>query len=84
MPTRKQLQQDLQGIMQALDETFHQIHGERVGVTLFVFELGREGGTNVAYISNAQREAMIQSIKEWLARVESGITTDPPGPLGKA
>ena len=84
MPSRKQLERELQGIMRALDETLHEIHGERIGATLFVFELGKESGTNVVYISNAERADMISTVKAWLARVEVGIGDDPPGPLGRA
>lgn len=84
MPTRKQLEADLQGIMRALDETLCEIHGERVGVTLFVFELNKDDGSNVVYISNAERGDMIKVVKEWLARAELGITSDPHGPLGRA
>lgn len=84
MPSRKRLERELQGIMRALDETLHEIHGERIGVTLFVFELGKDGGSNVVYVSNANREDMIGTVKAWLARVEVGMTDDPPGPLGRA
>lgn len=84
MPTREQLERELQGIMRALDETLHEIHGERIGATLFVFEMGKNDGTNIAYISNALREDMISAVKAWLARVESGLGSDPPGPLGRA
>lgn len=84
MPSRKQLERELQGIMRALDETLHKVHGERIGVTLFVFELGSDDGTNVVYISNANRDSMIAAVKEWLARVDAGMTDDPLGPLGRA
>ena len=84
MASRKQLEQGLQGIMRALDETLHEMHGERIGVTMFVFELGKDDGSNVVYISNANREDMIAAVKAWLARVEVGMTDDPLGPLGKA
>jgi hypothetical protein len=77
MPTRTELQLELQGIMRALDETMQEIHGERIGVTLFVFELGKDGGTNLAYVSNAEIPAMIQTVKGWLAMVESGMTSEP-------
>ena len=70
--------------MRALDEHLAEQHGQRIGVTLFVFELGKEDGTDVVYISNAERTDMIASVKAWLARVESGMTTDPLGPLGRA
>lgn len=84
MLARKQLERELQGIMRALDETLHEVHGERIGVTLFVFELGGENGTNVVYASNAERTDMIFAVKAWLARVEVGMTDDPLGPLGRA
>lgn len=50
----------------------------KVGITIFVFEFG-DGG-NFAYISNSDRAGMIATVKEWLARVESGLETDPPDP----
>ena len=56
--------------------------GKRVGVTLFVFEFGDR--SSCAYISNADREDMIGVVKEWLARMEAGLSTDPPGPRGEA
>lgn len=84
MPDRKQLERGLQGVMHALDQHLEDIHGERMGATLFVFELGKAGGTNVAYVSNAQRQDMISAIKEWLARQEVGVTSDPLGPKGSA
>lgn len=52
--------------------------GTTVGVALFVFEFGDKA--NLAYISNADRAGMIAAVKEWLARVEAGLDTDPPGP----
>lgn len=52
--------------------------GPTIGVALFVFEFGDKG--NLAYISNADRAGMIAAVKEWLARVEAGLDTDPPGP----
>jgi hypothetical protein len=83
-PARLRLERELQGIMRALDEKLEELHGERVGATLFVFELGRHSGTNLVYISNADREDMIASVKAWLARVEAGMTSDPPGGPGRA
>lgn len=84
MPSHILRSSELQGIMRALDCKLEQIHGERIGVTLFVFELGKEGGTEVAYVSNAERADMIATVKAWLVRVEAGMTSDPPGPLGRA
>lgn len=55
--------------------------GPTIGIVLFVFEFGDRG--NLAYISNAHRPDMIAAVKEWLARQEVGLTTDPPGPRAK-
>jgi hypothetical protein len=54
------------------------VFGKKIGITVFVFEFG-EGG-NLAYISNSDRAGMIAAVKEWLARAEAGLDTDPPGP----
>jgi len=40
-------------------------------------------GGYLAYVSNVNREDMIKTVKEWLARAESGLMTDPPGPRAK-
>lgn len=82
MPSIGQLAEELPRIMRALENHLEAMHGERIGVTLFVFELGREGGTNVAYISNAERADMIATVRTWLMRQEAGMTSDPIGPLG--
>jgi hypothetical protein len=55
--------------------------GKSIGVTLFVFDFGDRG--NCAYISNSNRDDMIGVVKEWLAREEAGLATDPPGPRGE-
>lgn len=52
----------------------------KIGFAFFVFTFG-EGG-NLAYISSADREGVIGSLKEWLARQETGISTDPIGRVG--
>lgn len=38
-----------------------------MGVTLFVFDFGTNGG--VSYISNAQRGDMVRMIETWLRRI---------------
>jgi hypothetical protein len=82
MPTTKQLQRELPGIMRALEETLADIHGERIGATIFVFELSKDHGTNLAYISNAERPDMIAAVKAWLARAEAALPGDPSDPPG--
>lgn len=51
------------------------------GVTLFAFTF--DDGA-FAYISTAERTSMISSLKQFLAVVEAGLTTDPPGERGQA
>ena len=82
MPSQQQLQRNLQGIMRALEQTLQELHGERIGCTLLVFELNRDEGTNIAYVSNAQTDGMIKSMKECVARLEVEVETT-HGPVGK-
>jgi hypothetical protein len=76
--TRAELEAENRRLAKLLEDYLAERHGKRVGFTLFVFEFGAKG--NLAYISNAQREDMITAAKEWLARLEAGLNTDPPGP----
>ena len=71
----EQLSRDLIGY------SMHKL-GRRIGLALFVFEFGDRG--TLAYISNAQRADMVAVVKEWLAREEAGLTTDPTGPRGES
>jgi len=61
-------------IVPALERMF----GTRVGFALLVFDFGAKG--HMAYLSNSQREDMISLVKEWLALLEGGLSTDPAGP----
>ncbi len=49
------------------------------GITLlaFTFEPGA-----IAYISTAERDGMIRSLKEFIAYQEAGLTTEPRGESG--
>lgn len=76
--SRTELEDTSRGMARALDEFLKDRFGRRMGFSLFVFEFGEK--TNLSYMSNGSREDMIAVVKEWLARVESGLTTDPPGP----
>jgi len=80
MPTRRELEQELPRMISALEDFLQDRFGVRMGLTLFLFELNKEP-TSIAYISNAQREDMVQTVREWLARQEVGLVTDPPGQL---
>lgn len=84
MPSQQQLQRNLQSIMRALELALHDLHGEHIGCTLLVFELGREDGTNIAYVSNAQTDGMIKSMKECIARLEIETSHGPVGKMGRS
>jgi hypothetical protein len=81
--TRAQLEAPLTGIARALDEALPGMVGvtERVGFAVFVFGFGQKG--NIAYVSNSERSDMIEAVKEWLAKQEAGLLTDPPGPTAQ-
>ncbi len=57
-------------IMKLAERHLVQALGQRMGVTLFVFEFGDRG--NLSYISNAERGDMIAVVKEWLQHAEGG------------
>jgi hypothetical protein len=80
--TRQQLEAPMREIAKQLNDLLREIHGERTGFLLMTFNF--DGPGTMAYISNAQRADMIQAAKEWVARVESGLDTDPTGPKAEA
>ncbi len=79
---RKQLDETCRLLAPRLDATLHAQHGVKTGFVLMVFDFG-DGG-HLAYVSNAQRDGMIGAVREWLARQEAGLMTDPPGPKVEA
>jgi len=82
--TRRQLERPLQTLARQLDETLPALVGteSRVGFILMLFDFGQGG--NLAYVSNGDRAGTIAALREWLARAEVGLVTDPPGPPGEA
>lgn len=80
--TRAQLEAPLQKIARALDEALREIHGQPVGFILMTFDFGENG--HLAYCANAERDGAIKAVREWLARAEAGLDTDPPGPRGRS
>ena len=52
-----------------------------VGVTIFAFTF-EEGP--IAYLSTANREDMIRTLKAFVAYQDAGLTTEPRGDRGKA
>lgn len=51
-----------------------------IGVTLFAFTF--DAGA-IAYISTSEREDMLNSLKEFIAYQEAGMTTEPRGDRGR-
>lgn len=63
-------EQLMRDVMAALEEVFTEVHGERMGIMLLVFEFDNPGMTN--YISNATRDTMLEAMKETIKRFENG------------
>ena len=62
----------LNGIAYALDETFKEIYGKRMGFFISVFEFNTEGISD--YISNGKREDMIKALEETVRRFKNEET----------
>lgn len=75
---RKALEAACRELAGMLEPRLKGMFGQRVGFALLVFDFGSKG--NMAYLSNAERDGMISLVKEWLALLEGGLTTDPTGP----
>lgn len=85
MTTRAELEAENRRLAKLLDDYLRERHGKRVGFTLFTFEFGDEGAEKqLAYISNSRRADMIKAGKEWIARLEAGLNTDPLGPRAES
>jgi hypothetical protein len=62
--------EQMKGIAKALDEVLRQLHGERMGFVISVFEFGAPGIGN--YISNCRRGDAIEALRELADRLETG------------
>lgn len=49
-----------------------------VGFAVFVFDIGAKG--NLAYVSNAERNSMLEAIREFIRNCEAGIESVFGGP----
>ena len=78
---RDELESTVRAVADALDCAMPEMLGERVGFVVMLSEF--HAGGYLAYVSNVNREDMIKTVKEWLARAVSGLMTDPPGPRAK-
>ena len=58
-----------------LDEGLRSQFGEKMGFTLFLFTFG--DNEEFTYISNANRQDMINTVREWLTAQETGRGTLP-------
>jgi hypothetical protein len=81
---RKVLDRTCRELAPKLDGELAIRHGERTGFVLMIFDFTGTGQGHLAYVSNAQRDGMIGAVREWLARQEAGVTTDPLGPKVEA
>lgn len=79
---RKALDQTARDFAPALHRALDELFGaSKVGFALVLFDFGERG--HMSYISNGHREGMVSLLKEWLAKLEAGLTTDPPGPTAE-
>lgn len=62
--------EQMRGIGKALDQVLLDLHGERMGFVITVFEFGAPGIGN--YISNCRREDAIEALRELADRLETG------------
>jgi hypothetical protein len=74
---RKALEAGTRELHAAVKEKLAELFGPKVGFAILLFNFG---AGSMAYLSNAERDSMISLVKEWLALLEGGLTTDPPGP----
>jgi|HubBroStandDraft_5_1064220.scaffolds.fasta_scaffold57984_3 hypothetical protein len=65
-----------QKLIARLGDDIQWLKAQGIGVTLFAFTF--DAGA-LAYISTANREDMINTLKEWVALQEVGITTEAKG-----
>lgn len=66
--------EDLRGVMNdiagLLDKTLNENTKKRVGFALLVFDFGEDG--TMSYISNAEREDMLEAMTEFLEKQGAG------------
>lgn len=58
-----------------LDRALTAAHGRQVGFAVILFEFGPL--TTLSYVSNAEREGLIRTMREWLDRLEAGRIAPP-------
>lgn len=84
MIAREVLDKTCRELAPRLDATLHSQLGERVGFAVLIFNFGEPGDDQfISYVSNAQRDDMIKVLKQWLARQEVGLASDPRGPKAR-
>lgn len=62
------------------DQAIKFLANNGIGVTIFAFTF--QPGA-IAYISSANREDMVRSLKEFVAMQEAGLATEPRGERGQ-
>lgn len=78
---RKLVEQVVRKLMSRLGDDIEFLKENGIGVTVFAFTFTPGA---IAYISTANREDMIRSVKEWTAAQEVGMTSEPRGERGRS
>lgn len=69
----------MNGIARAIDQIvkeFSEVSGEKYGFAFFMFKMGHGDDHRFNYISNAVREDMIATLKEFIAKNEGTYQED--------
>jgi hypothetical protein len=78
--TRQSLEAVTQVLASDLRARIEVAFGKKIGFCLLMFDMGEKGF--ISYASNAERDGMMNTLREVLATWEAGVMTDPPGPRG--
>lgn len=70
----RRMNHEARELAKILDSGLQGKFGERMGFTLFVFSFD---GSELTYISNANRQDMKKAILEWLHKLDTGEATMP-------
>ena len=67
----EKLQKSGQAIATVIDEALQELHGEKMGFGLLIFDFGADG--RVFWISNADRKDMVEAMKEITRAYEASL-----------
>jgi hypothetical protein len=67
--TREELENLIRGFASALEQSLHELTGQKIGYCLMLFDFGDSG--SLAYGSNADREDMIKTLAEFRQKLQA-------------